>query len=265
MSTIAILGVGAMGSAVLGALVADGIPPGQIKATTLDPDAGQAARRQYGVEVVDNLEAVRDAEVVVLAVKPADVAALLAEIGPGLADAVLVISLCAGVSLARLEGWLPPGTSVVRVMPNVPALIGAGMSAVSPGRACPPEQLERAVRLLSSCGEVVVVPEHQQDAVTAVSGSGPAYVFYLVEAMVEAGVQLGLPRPVATKLAVQTVHGAALMMRDGGSHPSLLREQVTSPGGTTVAALAALDERAVRAAVMSAVRAAADRSAQLGG
>lgn len=100
---------------------------------------------------------------------------------------------------------------------------------------------------------------------TAVSGSGPAYVFYLVEAMVEAGVQLGLPRPVATKLAVQTVHGAALMMRDGGSHPSLLREQVTSPGGTTVAALAALDERAVRAAVMSAVRAAADRSAQLGG
>ena len=168
------------------------------------------------------------------------------------------------ISAGFLEARLPGGAAVVRVMPNTPALVGEGMAAVSRGAATDDEQLARAVAVLQACGRVVEVPESQQDAVTAVSGSGPAYVFHLAEALIEAGVVQGLPRATARELAVQTLLGAATMLRETGEHPSLLREQVTSPGGTTAAALRVLDERAVRGAYVAAVAAARERSAELG-
>lgn len=263
MSELAVLGAGVMGGAVLSALVAAGQDPADVRATTLDSATAQRLRDDVGVRVVGNVEAVTGADVVLLAVKPADAGAVVREVGPHLRDDVLLVSLCAGISTAFLESLLPRPVAVVRVMPNTPALLGEGMSVLSAGSACDPAQLTQAEELLRVCGDVQVVPESQQDAVTAVSGSGPAYVFYLTEAMIDAGVLLGLPRAVATQLAVQTVHGAAAMMRDG-EHPGRLREQVTSPAGTTAEALRTLDARAVRAAVAEAMKACAERSAELG-
>ncbi len=263
MSTVAVLGAGVMGGAVLSALLADGLAPAMVRATTLDP---QAARRlsEQGVAVVDNVAAVTGADVVIVAVKPADVVGVLGEVASHLGSDTVVVSLAAGVALASLEAVVPAGTAVVRVMPNTPALVGAGMSVLSPGASCTPAQLEQAKSLLSSCGRVEVVPEYQQDAVTALSGSGPAYFFYVVEAMIEAGVLLGLARSLATELAIQTAVGAATMLRQSTTHPSLLREQVTSPGGTTVAALRTLDAHGVRSAFAAAMEVAARRSAELG-
>jgi pyrroline-5-carboxylate reductase len=152
---------------------------------------------------------------------------------------------------------------VVRVMPNTPALVDEGMAAVSPGAHCDDAHLERAEALLRATGKVVRVPEHHQDAVTAISGSGPAYIFYVVEAMIEAGVLLGLPRSTATELVVQTLYGAATMLRETGEHPTVLREQVSSPAGTTMAALRQLDDHKVRAAFLTAMEAARDRSREL--
>lgn len=287
---LAVLGAGVMGGAVLSALLDAGIEapaetgsdaeaeaaetgsatgvgnvrvePGNVRVTTLDPDA--AARwKDRGVTVTTNEEAVAGANVVLVATKPADVPAVLDEASAALAPDALVISLAAGVPLATLEAHVPAATAVIRVMPNTPALVGEGMSALSPGAACSPAQAQTARALLSACGAVVTVPEKQQNAVTALSGSGPAYLFYVLEAMIDAGVLLGLPRPVATELAVQTAYGAATMVRRGGEHPGRLREQVTSPGGTTAAALRTLDTRGVRAAMMEAIEAAARRSAEL--
>ncbi len=263
MSTVAVLGAGVMGGAVLSALLADGLDPASVRATTLDPQAAQRLSEQ-GVAVVANEAAVTGANVVIVAVKPADVIGVLREVAAHLEPYAVVVSLAAGVGLASIESVLPTGTAVVRVMPNTPALVGAGMSVLSPGTSCTPAQLELAKTLLAGCGRVEVVPEYQQDAVTALSGSGPAYFFYVVEAMIEAGVLLGLARPLATELAVQTAVGAATMMRQSATHPSLLREQVTSPGGTTVAALRTLDAHGVRSAFLAAMEVAARRSAELG-
>ena len=162
-----------------------------------------------------------------------------------------------------LESRLPPQSAVVRVMPNTPALVDQGMAALSPGRHCDDAHLEEASELLRSCGKVVQIAEKHQDAVTAISGSGPAYIFYVVEAMIEAGVVLGLPRATATELVVQTLYGAATMIKETRQHPTVLREQVTSPGGTTAAALRQLDDHKVRAAFITAMEAAAERSHQL--
>lgn len=175
-----------------------------------------------------------------------------------------MISLAAGVQTAFLEDHLPTGTAVVRVMPNTPALVDEGMSAISPGSSCDRNHLAEAEALLAAVGRVKQVPERQQDAVTAISGSGPAYVFFVVESMIEAGVHLGLPRATATELAVQTTLGAAKMLRETGEHPAVLREQVTSPAGTTAAALRELERHGVRSAFLSALEAARDRSEQLG-
>lgn len=261
--TLAVLGVGVMGGAVLSALLQESmVRPGRVRVSTLDPQAAQHWA-QRGVTVTGNAAAARGADVVIVATKPVDVPEVLREAASRLARDTLVISLAAGVPLKVLEHHLPAGTAVIRVMPNTPALIGQGMSVMSPGAGCTPELLTLAQRLLSACGAVQTVPESQQDAVTALSGSGPAYVFYVLEAMIDAGVLLGLPRPVAAELAVQTVHGAAQMVRQPGAHPALLREQVTSPGGTTAAALRTLDAGGVRAAIMEAIEAAARRSADL--
>jgi pyrroline-5-carboxylate reductase len=173
------------------------------------------------------------------------------------------VSLAAGITTDFLQARLPQGTPVVRVMPNTPALVDEGMAAISPGSHCDETHLAEAEALLRSCGKVIRLPENYQDAVTAISGSGPAYIFYVVEAMIEAGVLLGLPRATSTELVVQTLYGAATMLRETGEHPTVLREQVSSPAGTTMAALRQLDDHKVRAAFLTAMEAARDRSREL--
>lgn len=261
--TVAVLGAGVMGSAVLDGLLAAGLPVESTVVTTLDEDA--AARwRDRGVQVTQNEDAAARAGIVVLAVKPADVPALLDEIRDALPGDAVVVSLAAGVHLSTLQDHLA-GNVVVRVMPNTPALVGEGAFAVSPGDGADDAIVDDVCALLSTCGRVQVIPEKLQDAATGLSGSGPAYVFHVVEALIEAGVREGLPRPVATDLAVQTLYGAGKLLRESGTHPSLLREQVTSPGGTTAAGLAELDRAAVRAGLGAAVSASAAASRALGG
>lgn len=263
MTTTAILGAGAMGESVLAGLIRSGRPLEALLVAEKREARAQELRATHGVDVVDNTTAARRADTLVVAVKPQDVAGVLGEVADTLRPGQVVVSLAAGVTLATLEGLVPEGVAVVRVMPNTPALVGEGMSVLSPGATCTDAQLAEAESLLSACGRVVVLPEKQMDAVTAVSGSGPAYVFLVAEALVEAGVHLGLARDVATELAVQTLLGSATLLRETGTHPALLREQVTSPGGTTAAALAQLEDHKVRAAFIAATAAARDRSVQL--
>ena len=217
------------------------------------------------MRVLDNAEAAALADTLVLVVKPQDMGGLLSEIHDHVAEGNLVVSLAAGITTTYLESRLPQGRPVVRVMPNTPALVDQGMAAISAGAHCDPEHLHEAQALLAATGKVLEVPEKLQDAVTAISGSGPAYIFYVVEAMIEAGVVLGMPRTTATELVVQTLYGAATMIKETGQHPTVLREQVTSPGGTTAAALRELDDHKVRAAFITAMEAAAKRSAELAG
>ena len=263
MGTTAIFGAGVMGETLLSGLLRSGRPAGDIVITEKRADHADTLRARYGVRVLDNPQAAQLADVLVLVVKPQDMDGLLGEIRDYIAPGNLVVSLAAGIPTAYLESRLPEGSSVVRVMPNTPALVDQGMAAVSPGRNCTSAHLTEAEALLASCGKVVQVAEKHQDAVTAISGSGPAYIFYVVESMIEAGVLLGLPRATATELVVQTLYGAATMLRETGEHPTVLRERVSSPGGTTIAAIRALEDHKVRAAFMTAMEAAAARSAEL--
>jgi pyrroline-5-carboxylate reductase len=261
--TTAIFGAGVMGETLLSGLVRSGRDIGDIVVTERRPEVAEHLKDKYGVQVLDNATAAETADVLVLVVKPQDMHGLVGEIRRHVAPGNLVVSLAAGITTDFLESRLPEGSSVVRVMPNTPALVDEGMAAISPGRHCTEAHLAEAEALLKSCGRVVHVPEAYQDAVTAISGSGPAYIFYVVEAMIEAGVVLGLPRATATELVVQTLFGAATMLRETGEHPTVLRERVSSPGGTTVAALRQLDDHKVRAAFITAMEAAASRSHEL--
>ena len=265
MGTVAIYGAGVMGETLLSGLLRAGRSPEELVITERRVDRAAELTARYGVRAVTNTEAAEAADTHVLVVKPQDMAALLAEIGPSVAESDLVVSLAAGITTTFLETHLPTPRAVVRVMPNTPALVDQGMAALSPGAHCTPEQLAHARSLLASCGKTIEIGEYLQDAVTAISGSGPAYIFYVVEAMIEAGVVLGMPRATATDLVVQTLYGAATMIRETGQHPTVLREQVTSPGGTTAAALRVMDDHKVRAAFISAMEAAAHRSAELSG
>lgn len=204
------------------------------------------------------------ADIVLIAVKPDVVGDVLAQVGPVLRHGAPVISVAAGIPLAFYEQRLPAGTPVVRVMPNTPAVIGKGAAAIAGGSSATPDHLALTETILAPTGLVVRVAEKYFDAITAISGSGPAYAFYLVDAMAEAGVLLGLPRDLATRLAAATVEGAGALVTSSGEHPVVLRERVSSPGGTTVAAVAELDAHGVRAAVVAAAKAAAARSAELG-
>lgn len=263
MAQVAVLGAGVMGETLLSGLLRAGRPTSDLLITERRPDRAAELHERYGVDVVDNVTAAQRAHTLALVVKPQDMGALLDEIGPHLREGALVVSLAAGITTAFLESRLPAGVAVVRVMPNTPALVDQGMAAVSPGTHCDTRHLEEAESLLGSVGKVLRVPESQQDAVTAISGSGPAYVFYVVEAMIEAGVMLGMPRATAHELVIQTVYGAAAMLKETGEHPTVLRENVTSPAGTTVAALRELDDHKVRAAFLTAMEAARDRSREL--
>ena len=263
MGTTAIFGAGVMGETLLSGLLRSGRPAADIVITEKRADHAATLRERYGVRVLGNAEAAQIADVLVLVVKPQDMDGLLSEIRDHIAPGNLVVSLAAGIPTAYLESRLPEGSSVVRVMPNTPALVDQGMAAVSPGRNCTQAHLAEAESLLASCGKVVQVAEKHQDAVTAISGSGPAYIFNVVESMIEAGVLLGLPRATSTELVVQTLYGAATMLRETGEHPTVLRERVSSPGGTTIAAIRQLEDHKVRAAFMTAMEAAAARSAEL--
>ena len=260
---IAILGGGVMGETLLSGLLRAGRVVDDVVITERRPQRAAELAERYGVKVLDNLEAVAQAETVVTVVKPQDMAGLLDEIAGAVRPGALVVSIAAGITTAFVEERLPAGTAVVRVMPNTPALVDQGMAAISAGSHCDAAHLARAEALLAATGKVVEVAEYHQDAVTAISGSGPAYIFYVVEAMIEAGVLLGLPRTTSTELVVQTLYGAATMLRETGEHPTVLREQVSSPAGTTMAALRQLDDHKVRAAFITAMEAARDRSRQL--
>lgn len=260
---VAVLGAGVMGETLLSGLLRAGRPVERLVVSERRPERVSELREKYGVQVLDNASAAAAAEVVVLVVKPQDMTTVLDDVRDHIAPGTLVVSLAAGITTTFLEQRLPPGTPVVRVMPNTPALVDEGMAAISPGAHCDEAHLGQAEALLRSCGRVVRLAEQHLDAVTAVSGSGPAYVFYVVEAMIEAGVLLGLPRTTSTELVVQTLYGAATMLRETGVHPTVLREQVSSPAGTTIAALRELDDHRVRAAFLTAMEAARDRSREL--
>ncbi|SEP60197.1 pyrroline-5-carboxylate reductase [Microlunatus flavus] len=260
---LALLGAGVMGETVLSGLIRAGWEPGSVVATDRRPERAAELEAAYGITMTSNVEAVRGAETVLLVVKPQDMSGLLADIAPALAPSTLVVSMAAGVDTETLEGGLPSGQPVVRVMPNTPAQVDEGMAAISAGSSATTDHLDRVRDILSATGRVAVVPERYLDAVTAISGSGPAYLFFVVEAMIEAGVHLGLPRDVSTELVVQTMLGSAKLLRESGEHPAILRERVTSPGGTTAAALRELEDHKVRAAFLTAMEAARDRSQAL--
>jgi pyrroline-5-carboxylate reductase len=260
----AIIGAGVMGEALLSGLLRAGVPASELLIADRRLERSAEVTQKHGVANGTNQEVAAKAQTVVLVVKPQDMAIVLAEICDFLKPEALVVSLAAGITTSFIEQLLPPKTPVIRVMPNTPALVDEGMAAINSGSNCTEEHLQTAEILLRSVGQVVRVPERYQDAVTAISGSGPAYIFYAVEAMIEGGVMLGLPRDVANALVLQTVYGAATMLRETGEHPTVLREQVTSPGGTTVAALRQFDDFKVRAAFLSAMEAARDRSKELG-
>ncbi len=261
--TIAILGAGVMGSTLLAAFVRAGHDRADIVISDKVPARTAEVAAQHGVRAATPVAAVEGADIIVLAVKPQDMAALVTEFHDHVPAHALVLSIAAGISTDFLERHLPEGISVVRVMPNTPALVDQAMSALARGRHCTDDHLDQAESLLATVGKVVTLDEVHMDAVTAISGSGPAYIFYVVEAMIEAGVLLGLPRATATELVVQTLYGAATMIRETGQHPTVLREQVSSPGGTSVAALRELEDHKVRAAFLTAIEAAAHRSAEL--
>ncbi len=263
MSELAVVGTGVMGETLIAGLLRAGWEPTQIVAVDRHAPRLEEITARYGVTTAPLAEAVAGAHTVVVVVKPQDTVEVLPQVAASLADGALVVSLCAGVTTAQIEAVMPASTPVVRVMPNTPAQVDEGMAAISGGSAASTQNLEFATSLLTAVGKVVTVPEKYQDAVTAISGSGPAYLFFVVEAMIDAGVLLGLPRDVATTLVVQTMYGSAKLLAESGVHPTQLRERVTSPGGTTAAALRQLEDHRVKAAFITAMEAARDRSREL--
>lgn len=260
---VAILGTGKMGEALLSGMVRAGRPPSDLVVTTHDAAREQKLRDRYAVEVTDNVSAVKSAHTVLIAVKPQDMSALLDEIAGYVSADQLIVSVAAGITTSFIERRIPVDAPVVRVMSNTPVLVDEAMSAISAGSHAEEAHLRRTEELLQPVGRTLRVPENQQDAVTALSGSGPAYFFYLVEAMTDAGILLGLPRSVAHDLIVQTAIGAAVMLRDSGQPPQSLREAVMSPAGTTIAAIREMEDHKVRAAFLAALEAARDRSREL--
>jgi pyrroline-5-carboxylate reductase len=261
---IAIVGAGKMGEALLSGVLRAGRSPSDIVVTVRREARGVLLRERYGVEVVTNAEAARTADTLVLAVKPQDMAALLGELEGNIPSGRLVISMAAGITTAFIEKRLPTDVAVVRVMSNTPVNVDEAMSVLSAGTHATEAQLKLAEEMLTPVGKVLRIPESLQDAATALSGSGPAYFYYLVEAMVDAGILLGMPRAAALEMVIQSAVGAAVMLRDSGDHPVMLREAVTSPAGTTISAIRELERHGVRAAVIEAIEAARDRGRELG-
>ena len=263
---IAFLGGGNMAEALIkGILAAGEAKAGQISVTDISTDRLEYLKKTYGILVQkSNKDALSLADIVLLCVKPQVIDKVLEEIAPAADSSKLVISIAAGITLARIEKALAANPRVVRVMPNTPALVLAGAAALAGGKNSTRDDLAMAQSIFNSVGRAVVVEEKLMDAVTGLSGSGPAYVFMIIDALSDAGVKAGLPRQLALELAAQTVYGAAKMVLETKEHPGKLRDMVTSPGGTTIEGLHALEKGKLRATLMNAVEAATARSKELG-
>lgn len=260
---VAVLGTGKIGEALLSGMIRSGWAPADLLVTARRPERAEELRARYGVEPVSNADAAKRADTLILAAKPQDMGRLLDELAPHITADRLVVSAAAGITTASIEKRLGENVPVVRVMPNTPVLVDEGMSVISAGAHASAAHLAHTEEIFGAVGKTLRVPESQQDACTALSGSGPAYFFYLVEAMTDAGILLGLPRDKAHDLIVQSAIGAAVMLRDSGEHPVKLRENVTSPAGTTISAIRELEKHGVRAALIAALEAARDRSREL--
>jgi pyrroline-5-carboxylate reductase len=262
---IAVLGAGKAGEALIAGILSSGWrEPGEIVATARHQERLDALAERYGVATtLSNAEAVEGAAIVVVAVKPQDIEGLLADIGSALVPEQTVLSIAAAIPTALIERRLSDHVPVVRAMPNTPVTVHEGMAGITAGTYAEEEHLGRAEAVLGSVGRSVRVDESYMDAITAVSGSGPAYFALLAESMIEAGILLGLSREVSTDLVVQTMLGTAKLLRDERMHPVELREMVTSPGGTTIAAIRELEQAGVRAAFLNAIQAAMERSREL--
>ena len=262
---VAILGAGRIGESLLAGLLGSGwLLPADVVVTGRRRERVDELAARYGVTAtLDNTEAVAGARLVVLAVKPQDFERLLAEIGGAVKPEQTVLSIAAAIPTATIERAVGPDVPVVRAMPNTPATVQEGIAGVCAGAHATDEHLALAEDVLAHLGAVVRVPEAYMDAVTAVSGSGPAYFALLAEAMIEAGILLGLSREITTQLVVQTMFGTAKLLRDERMHPVELREMVTSPGGTTIRAIRELERAGVRAAFLNAIQAAMERSREL--
>lgn len=264
--TIGFLGAGQMATALAKGWLAAGLLTLE-RCRASDPFADARAKFQQAtgaMATADNREVVRSSDVLVLAVKPQSMAALLDEVRSELRERQLIISIAAGLSIAKLTEMLHGSYRIVRVMPNTPCLIGCSATGFAAGPAATRDDAALVEKLFNAVGTAFALPEHSLDAVTGLSGSGPAFIYVLIEALSDGGVRMGLPRDVATALATQTVLGAARMVQETKQHPGVLKDTVTSPGGTTIAGLYALERGGFRAAVMDAVEAAARRSTELG-
>jgi pyrroline-5-carboxylate reductase len=262
---IAVLGTGKMGEALASGMLRAGTSPSSVIAAVRREERAAQLRDTYGIEVLGAAAAAQRAKTLIIAVKPQDMGTLLDEIAPHVSADKLLISVAAGITTGFIERRLGGDVPVVRVMSNTPILVDEAMSVISPGARATEEHLRRAEELFRPVGKVLRIPESQQDAATALSGSGPAYVYFLVEAMVDAGILLGMPRASALEMVKQAVFGAATMLRESGEHPVILREAVTSPAGTTISAIRELERHGVRAAFLAAIEAARDRGRELGG
>jgi pyrroline-5-carboxylate reductase len=262
---IAFIGAGNMGEGLIkGLLEAGKVRPEQLIATDVRTDRLETIRKAYQIDTLtNNREAVTKAQILLLAVKPQAMNGVLTELNGTVGEDHLILSIAAGIRTTFIEGKFSLPTRVVRIMPNTPALVRAGASAIAPGQHATPEDLEFARQIFEAVGCVVEIEENLMDAVTGLSGSGPAYIFVMIEALSDAGVRMGLSREVATLLVGQTVLGAARMVLETGEHPARLKDMVTSPGGTTAAGLHVLEQAGFRGALKAAVEAATRRSQEL--
>jgi pyrroline-5-carboxylate reductase len=262
---VAVLGAGKMGGILLQALLKQNLfAAGQIHATVAHPEKALALSSQWGVDVgTSNLDAVRQADLIIIGVKPYQVPDVIAEIRRALNKDKTVISIAASVKTSDIEEAAGVPIGVIRAMPNTPSALGAGVAALCRGKFVTPAQMELAHRIFETVGRSVVVDEKHMDAVTGLSGSGPAYIYIIIEALAEAGVKVGLPRDVATELAAQTTYGAAKMVLETGYHPALLKDAVTTPAGCTVDGILELEEGGLRVTLIKAVMRATERARQL--
>ncbi len=262
---IAVVGAGHMGTALIGGMVRAKLTPARnITASRRNPDALKELRRKWGIHAVDdNRKAVSGADIVILAVKPQISQSVMAAMAPSVNSKQLIISVMAGITTRSISERLRKPVAVVRAMPNTPCLVDAGATAIAAGAKATDNDISLAERVFGSVGEVAVLPETALDAVTGLSGTGPVYIFMLIEAMIDGGVKMGIPRAIAAKLAAQTVFGAAKLVKETGKHPAILKDDVTTPGGTAINAIHTLESKGLRSLVIDAIETATLRSQDL--